>query len=289
MKRINTSIKVIFAVVIIVLLSVVVIYASRDETIKLTILSTNDVHSNIDSYNNSTRLNYGKGGFALRSSIVKKIREENDNILLLDAGDFLQGTPYFNFFGGELEFKLMSEMAYDAVGLGNHEFDNGVEELSKHISSSDFPVINSNYDFSKTSLDKLVLPYLIVDKGPLKIGIIALGVKLSGLVGKSKYGDIVYQDPIKVANQYSTLLKEKGCDFVVCISHLGFDYDLGFVSDKELALKTRNIDYIVGGHTHTLIDTLVEISNLDNKKVVVSQAGSRGLNIAKVDFYFNRE
>lgn len=264
--------------------------AKKEDYIKLTILSTNDVHSRIDPFPLDDKRFPGMAGFAQRSTIVKQIRDEQEHVLLFDAGDIFQGTPYFNMYGGKLEFELMSKMGYDAATMGNHDLDNGLTGFDKYLSEAKFPFICSNYDFSKTILDKKTVPYQIFEKGPLKIGVIGVGVELEGLVSKKNYGAIIYQDPIIKANELAKLLKEeKKCDLVVCISHLGFEYESEKVSDKVLAAKSRNIDYIIGGHTHTFMETAAEVINLDNEIVMISQTGWGGINLGRMEIIFSSE
>ncbi|MGZ5198129.1 MAG: bifunctional metallophosphatase/5'-nucleotidase, partial [Kaistella sp.] len=214
---------------------------------KLTILHTNDQHSRIEPFDSSYSRNPNQGGFARRAALVQKIREEEKNVLLLDSGDTFQGTPYFNFFGGELEFKLMSMMGYDASTMGNHDFDNGLEGFKKVQPNAKFPFICSNYDFKNTILDGQTLPYKIFNKNGIKVGIFGVGIELAGLVGKKNYGETVYQNPVEIAQHYSDFLrKDKKCDLVICLSHIGYDYrdDPNKISDKILAAKTEGIDLI---------------------------------------------
>ena len=260
---------------------------SKDE-IRLIILSTNDVHSRIDPFPQNDKRNAGMGGFAQRATIVQEIRHDHEHVLLLDAGDIFQGTPYFNMFGGKLEFELMSKMAYDAATMGNHDFDNGLEGFKKQLPYAKFPFVCSNYDFSNTILKDKTSPYIIIDKGPLKIGIIGVGIELAGLVSDKNYRETIYLDPVIQANKYAKVLKDKECDLVICISHLGFEYKGEKISDKTLAASSKNIDYIIGGHTHTFMDSPAEVFNLDNEKVIISQAGWGGINLGKMEVIFSK-
>ncbi len=175
---------------------------------KLTILHTNDQHSRIEPFDASYTKNPNQGGFARRASLIQQIRNQESNVLLLDSGDIFQGTPYFNFFGGELEFKLMSMMKYDASTMGNHDFDNGLEGFLKVLPNARFPFICSNYDFKNTILDGKTSPYKIFNKNGIKVGIFGVGIQLDGLVGKKQYAETVYSDPIDVAQHYSDFLKK---------------------------------------------------------------------------------
>ena len=258
---------------------------------KLTILHTNDQHSRIEPFDASYTRNPDQGGFARRASLIQKIRSEEKNILLLDSGDIFQGTPYFNFFGGELEFKLMSMMRYDASTMGNHDFDNGLEGFAKVLPNAKFPFICSNYDFKNTILDGQTEPYKIFKKDGIKIGIFGIGIELSGLVGKKSYGETVYLHPIEMAQHYADFLKnEKNCDMIICLSHIGFDYkdQPEKMSDKHLAAKTSGIDLILGGHTHTFLQEPLRLQNKDGKNVIVNQVGWAGILLGRLDFYFDK-
>jgi len=259
----------------------------NNKDIKITILHTNDMHSHIHPFTSGR--NKGLGGMAQRAALIKQIRKQEEHVLLLDAGDIFQGTPYFNVYGGELEFKLMSEMKYDAVTLGNHDFDNGLDGLQKQLPHANFPFLIANYDFSDTILKDTFKPYKIFRKGDLKIGVFGIGIELEGLVPKKLYQNTVYQNPIKKANYYATLLKQKEkCDLVICLSHLGFKYSNDKLSDMTFSSQTRDIDLIIGGHTHTFLNKPVKQLNLDGKQVLINQVGWAGINIGKVDFHFSQ-
>ncbi|WP_313031379.1 metallophosphatase [Soonwooa sp.] len=262
------------------------------QNIKLTILHTNDQHSRIEPFDASYSKNPNQGGFARRASLVQQIRNQENNLLLLDSGDIFQGTPYFNFFGGELEFKLMSMMKYDASTMGNHDFDNGIEGFLKVLPNAKFPFICSNYNFKNTILDGKTESYKIFDKNGIKVGIFGVGVELKGLVGKANYQETEYINPIEIAQQYSQFLRhEKKCDLVICLSHLGYDYEKEpeKMSDLILAKKTSGIDLILGGHTHTFLPEPQVLNNSEGKKVLVNQVGWAGLLLGRIDFYFNKD
>ncbi len=262
------------------------------QDIKLTILHTNDQHSRIEPFDASYSKNPNQGGFARRASLVQQIRNQENNLLLLDSGDIFQGTPYFNFFGGELEFKLMSMMKYDASTMGNHDFDNGLEGFFKVLPNAKFPFICSNYNFKNTILDGKTESYKIFDKNGIKVGIFGVGVELKGLVGKANYQETEYINPIEIAQQYSQFLRhEKKCDLVICLSHLGYDYEKEpeKMSDLILAKKTSGIDLILGGHTHTFLPEPQVLNNSEGKKVLVNQVGWAGLLLGRIDFYFNKD
>ncbi len=256
---------------------------------KLTILHTNDVHSRIDPFPMDGSRNAGLGGVARRSTLIKRIRQEEEHVLLLDAGDIFQGTPYFNLYGGEVELKLMSELGYDAATLGNHDFDNGVQGFAKQMHHANFPIICSNYDFTNTALENKTIPYKVFKKGKLRIGVIGLGIELEGLVEKKNYGDTIYLDPIMQANKYAAFLKEdEKCDLVICLSHLGYKYKEKKVSDQVLASQTKNIDLIIGAHTHTFMQQPDVMKNIDGEEVKIFQVGFAGINLGRIDYYFER-
>jgi 5'-nucleotidase len=259
-----------------------------EDIVKISILSTNDVHSRIDPFPMTDKRNAGMAGFARRAAMIKDIRKEEEHVLLFDSGDIFQGTPYFNMYGGELELKLMSEMGYDAATMGNHDFDNGLEGFDKQLPHANFPFLTANYDFSNTLLDGKTQKYKIFNKGSIKVGVFGIGVELQGLVGKDNYKETKYLDPIETANTMSDKLRAEGCHLIICISHLGYSYKSDRVSDKVLAANSKNIDLILGGHTHTFLEQPDEIINQIGQKVWVSQNGWGGILLGKIDFYFSK-
>ena len=261
---------------------------SRD--LKITILHTNDVHSQIDPFPSSHNLYPNKGGFAKRASLFQELVTINPNTLIFDAGDIFQGTPYFNFFQGELELNLMKKMGYNAATIGNHEFDAGLKTLKKNILNNNFQFISSNYDFTNTELEGLIDKYKIYNKGGIKIGVFGLGIELKGLVSPLLYRETRYYDPVDIARDISSKLKfEKGCDLVICISHLGHQYQNDKISDTELAKLTSNIDLIIGGHTHTLLKEPLILNNYLGEEVIINQVGSSGIFVGKIDFNFTND
>ncbi len=254
----------------------------------ITILHTNDTHSHIEPFEPNHRRYANMGGVARRAVLVEQIRKENPNTLLLDAGDIFQGTPYFNYFGGELEFKLMSMLKYDAATLGNHDFDNAIEGFHKQLPHAKFDFVCANYDFKNTILDTLVKPYRIFDKDGVRIGVFGLGIELEGLVNKRMYKETEYLDPITVAQDISRELKEeKQCDLIICLSHLGYKYKSDKVSDLKLAAATENIDLIIGGHTHTFLPKPTVRKNRKGENMLVNQVGAYGVNLGRIDFFFD--
>lgn len=253
----------------------------------LTILHTNDVHSRIEPFPMDGSRNQGLGGVARRSALIKKIRAQEKNVLLLDAGDIFQGTPYFNLYGGELEIKLMSDMGYDAATMGNHDFDNGLEGFYKQLPYAKFPILVGNYDFSDTVMHQSTKPYQVFNKSGLKIGVFGIGIELKGLVGDKNYGATVYQDPVVKANEIASLLKnELKCDLVICLSHLGYKYTDNKVSDQTLAQNNDHIDLIIGGHTHTFMAKPQDVKNRAGNITTINQVGFAGINLGRVDYYF---
>ena len=262
------------------------------ETKKITILHTNDTHSHIDPFPIDHPKNPNMGGASRRAAIIESIRKEEKNVLLLDAGDIFQGTPYFNYYGGELEFKLMSMMQYDVATMGNHDFDNGIDGFYAQLPHAKFDFVSANYNFENTVLNDIVKPYKIIIKDGIKIGIFGLGVQLDGLVDKKLYKETVYNNPIEVAQDMTRILKEeKKCDLVICLSHLGFKYkdEPEKPSDILLAQKTKNIDLIIGGHTHTFLDKPVIEKNSEGKEVLINQVGCFGVNLGRIDFYLSND
>ncbi|MDA8558362.1 metallophosphatase [Flavobacteriaceae bacterium] len=266
--------------------------SSSNKFKKITILHTNDVHSHIDPFPENDPINPNSGGVVARSNLINFIKKGNPNTLVLDAGDVFQGTPYFNFFEGEVELKLMSKMGYDASTLGNHEFDNGIEKLAKSLKHANFSFLNSNYTFKNTALENKISKYKIFNVDSIKIGVFGLGIELNGLVEKKLYTGINYLDPVEISIDITNELKfNHNCDLIICLSHLGFSYskDKNIMCDLVLAKKTRNIDLIIGGHTHTFLEKPVQIKNLDDKNVLINQVGCFGINLGKIDFYFSDE
>jgi len=264
------------------------LFANKD-LVKITILHTNDTHSRIEPFPYSDLKYPGLGGFARRATLIKDIRKKEQNVLLFDAGDIFQGSPYFNYYGGELELKLMSEMGYDAATIGNHEFDNGLPGLIKQIPNATFPFVCSNYDFSKTILNGKTKPYLIFIKEDIKIGVFGLGIELKGLVDSKNYENTIFIDPYTKAAEYAHLLKkEMKCDIVICLSHLGYNSKDNQPCDYDMAKQSKNIDLIIGGHSHTLLKNPVKIYNSDDKIIYIGQVGWGGVYIGRFDIYIDK-
>lgn len=256
---------------------------------RLVILHTNDTHSQIEPTDPTAARNPDMGGYARRLGVISEIRAQEPAVLLVDAGDFSQGTPYYNFFGGRLEVMGYNQMNYDATALGNHEFDNGMDSLEMLMQLKKFPVVVSNYDVSGSKLKGLVEPYLVVKKGKLKIGIMGLGVEPAGLIMEKNYQGVIYKDPVVIAREVSDFLRtRKKCDVVVCLSHLGSDSTDVKVNDFTIARNTTNIDVIIGGHSHSLLEN-VTTGNAAGRKIMIAQMGRSGLYLGRIDLEFTQK
>jgi 5'-nucleotidase len=255
---------------------------------KLTILHTNDTHSRIDPFDSGEFK--GLGGVASRKTLIDKVRADEKNILLLDAGDIFQGTPYFNMYNGELEMKAMTYLGYDAATIGNHDFDNGTENLATQMKHAMFPFVVSNYQVQNSALQTKIAPYIVFNKGKIKVGVFGLGIELDGLVSKKNYGEIIYDDPIESAKKTVQILKfDEKCDIIICLSHLGYSYKEKKVSDLVLAQEVDHLDVILGGHTHTFLDCPKLVQKAENKFIIVNQVGWGGVTLGRLDIYFDKE
>jgi len=262
---------------------------AADDFLMITILHTNDLHTHIEPFEGSNPRYAGRGGLARISGLAKKIRDKNPNTLLFDAGDMFQGTPYFNYYKGELMLELMTTAGYNAATIGNHEFDNGLQGLLDPMPKAGFPFISSNYDFSDTLLAGKVPRWKIFRKSGVKIGVYGLGIELQGLVSQAHYGNTLYLDPVKTATEMEVFLKkEKKCDLVICLSHLGLRYRNEKISDTLLAAETSFTDLIIGGHTHSFLEEPLTLKNKMGKPIIVNQAWWGGLMVGQVDFVFER-
>jgi 5'-nucleotidase len=257
---------------------------------QITILHTNDVHSHVLPFAENHPEYANLGGVPRRAKLIESVRLENKNTLLFDAGDIFQGTPYFNYFGGEVEFKLMSMMGYDASTIGNHDFDNGIDGLDKQLPHAKFDFLISNYDLSHTILDGKTKKYKIYNLDGIKVGVFGLGIALEGLVSDHLFKETEYLDPAEICQEMTRILKqEEKCDLVICLSHLGYYYksEPEKICDLNLAKLTRDIDLIIGGHTHTFLPKPTLVKNLDNVNILVNQVGKWGLNVGRIDFFFD--
>lgn len=250
---------------------------------QLLILHTNDTHSCVLPLNPNLAdtMLAGRGGFLRRAAMIDQMRKEDKDLLLLDSGDFSQGSPYYTMFKGDVETELMNIMGYDAATIGNHEFDFGLENMARIFRKANFPIVCANYDFTGTVVEGLVKPYVIIKRKGVRIGIFGLSPKLDGLVMASTCAGVRYSDPIKTANAVADKLKnEEKCDVVICLSHLGWD-EPG-LNDMEMMAKTRNIDLVLGGHSHSYFKTLNHVRNLDGKDVPNDQNGKHGIFVGKI-------
>lgn len=250
---------------------------------QLLILHTNDTHSCVLPLNPNLAdtMLAGRGGFLRRAAMIDQMRKEDKDLLLLDSGDFSQGSPYYTMFKGDVETELMNIMGYDAATIGNHEFDFGLENMARIFRKVKFPIVCANYDFTGTVVEGLVKPYVIIKRKGVRIGIFGLSPKLDGLVMASTCAGVRYSDPIKTANAVADKLKnEEKCDVVICLSHLGWD-EAG-LNDMEMMAKTRNIDLVLGGHSHSYFKTLNHVRNLDGKDVPNDQNGKHGIFVGKI-------
>lgn len=259
------------------------LFIHAQDTKELIILQTSDVHSRIEPINQKGDRNFNEGGFVRRATFLDQFRKEHKNVLLFDCGDISQGTPYYNMFRGEVEVKLMNVMKYDAMTIGNHEFDFDVDNMERIFKMADFPVVCANYNLDATVLKDVVKPYVILERFGLKIGVFGLGAKPEGLIQANKCEGVVYEDPIRVSNEVAAELKEKGCDLVVCLSHLGVQMD------RDLVTKTRNIDVILGGHSHTFMKGPQNYQNLDGKEVPLMHTGKSGVRVGRLDLTVKRK
>tara|TARA_B110000003_G_scaffold257791_1_gene276478 strand:- start:86631 stop:87539 length:909 start_codon:yes stop_codon:yes gene_type:complete len=263
------------------------LFSFNKDIVKISILHTNDIHSHIDPFVSGR--NKGLGGLVQLSSLVNKIKSKEKNVLLLDSGDIFQGTPYFNKFGGELEFKLMSKIGYDCSTMGNHDFDNGLNGFEEQLIHTNFPFICTNYDFKNTILEGKTKNHAIFHKEGVKIGVIGLGIELKGLVDPRLYKNVKYLDPIEAGNKMAKYLKhDQNCDIVICLSHLGFKYKGDKVSDQVLAKETSNIDVILGGHTHTFLKKPINLKNKNGKNVLINQVGFGAIKLGKIDIFISK-
>jgi 5'-nucleotidase len=256
-----------------------------DETL-ITILHTNDTHSQIDPLPDNDTRNPGKGGVARRASLVKRVRKDNPNTLLVDAGDVFQGTPYFNFFKGEVEYKAMSLIGYDVGTLGNHDFDNGVDGLAAAMKFSNFDFVSSNYDVRGTSIESRVKPYVVRVLAGVRIGVFGLGISPAGLITPDNFKGVSYRDPVKAAQETVQALQEKErCTLVICASHLGYYPNPrgDEIGDTQVAAQVDGIDFIASGHTHTFMQAPVVTKQPRGGNTIIFQVGKSGIYVGRVD------
>lgn len=272
-----------------IMLAVTLLAGVQAKGRRLVILHTNDTHSCIFPLNLhlADTMLAGRGGFIRRAEMVSWERSKHPDMLLFDSGDFSQGSPYYTLYKGDVEVGLMNLMRYDAATIGNHEFDFGVENMARLFKKADFPIVCANYDFTGTALEGVVKPYVVLRRGGLRIGVFGLSPQLDGLVMAKTCAGVKYNDPVKAANDVAKLLKEQEkCDLVVCLSHLGWDI-IG-VDDTELMRQTRNIDIVLGGHSHSYFNALEYVENLDGREIPNDQNGKHGIYVGKITVDFSR-
>ncbi len=257
----------------------------------LEVLHTNDTHSCIMPLNPNLADTAvaGRGGFLRRVAMIKEERAKNPDLLLIDSGDFSQGSPFYTMFKGDVEVGLMNLMGYDAVTIGNHEFDFGLENMARIFKMAKFPVVCANYDFTGTCVEGLVKPYVIIKRNGLKIGLFGLSPQLEGLVDLSKCKGVTYLDPVEVGNRVAAELKhDKKCDVVICVSHLGWlrPDEMG---DQKLLASSKDIDLVLGGHSHSYFKALRYVNNADGKAVPVDQNGKNAMYVGKLTLSFDKK
>ncbi len=263
----------------------------------LTILHTNDVHSRLDPFPMDGSRNAGKGGVARRATLIAQIRQQQPdgrtpdgrtpNVLLFDAGDIFQGTPYFNLYKGEPEILAMNQLGYDAGTIGNHDFDGGIDNMKTQFGKARFPFLIANYDFKNTVMDGQTKPFTVFRKAGVRVGVFGLGIQPKGLIADDLYKETRYLDPVEIATDMARQLRHhERCQYVICLSHLGYEYRDATISDRALAAKTRDIDLIIGGHTHTFLDAPVTVNNLDGRPMLINQVGFAGINLGRIDLTF---
>ena len=256
---------------------------------RLVILHTNDTHSQIPTIR--VGRDKGLGGVEQRLQMINEVRAQygTDRVLLLDGGDYDQGTPYFTMARGEVEIELMDALGYEVATLGNHEFDNGQKELASRLKRSLFKTVTCNYDFKGTPLSKVVKPYTIVRKGGMKIGIIGVTSKLEDCVFRDSINGMKRLNTVKEVNKWAALLKTKErCDIVILLSHLGYalsDCSEENPDDRYMAAHSRNLDFIIGGHTHTMLKSAKEVADLDGRMIPIVQVGRQGCAVGKLEIY----
>lgn len=258
----------------------------KDGETLVTILHTNDLHSQIDPLPANDR-NAGKGGMARLGTLVKRVRKENPNTLLVDAGDVFQGTPYFNLYKGEVEYKAMSAIGYDVVTLGNHDFDNGVEGLAAAMKHATFEFVSANYDVRGTAIADRVKPYVVRELGGVRVGIFGLGIKLEGLNPPESFKGVKYLDPVRMARGSVRVLRERErCSMVVCASHLGYypNPREGDIGDSQVVAQVDGIDFIASGHTHTFMNQPVVAKQPSGNNTIIFQVGKSGIYLGRMDF-----
>ncbi len=277
--------------ILLVLLTLVAAGAQAQDK-KLYVMHSSDTHSRIDPLDDNPAVrNAGMGGAARRVALVHRFRTEHPDALVLDCGDISQGTPYYNMYKGELEVRIMNLAGYDAMTIGNHEFDFGLDNMARIFSLADFPVVCSNYDFTGTVLEDIVKPYVTLRRNGVKIGIFGLSPQLEGLVQQSKCEGVVYKDPVQTAAEMTALLKDKEkCDVIILLSHLGITRNpgVGDMYDNVLVPQTRHIDLVLGGHTHTFLEQAEMVRDADGREVPIMHIGNNGVFMSRSELTLDK-
>ena len=256
----------------------------EEQSSTLTILYTNDTHARLDPFPENARQFAGLGGIAKRASLIKKIRYEQENVLLLDAGDVFQGTPWFDVYGGSVDFELMTEIGYDAMAIGNHEFDRGPDGFAEAAKKAGFPILAANYLARDTPMNPFLQDQIIKEFDGFRVGIFGLGIKLNGVVDPSLSGDVRSFDPVRTAERSVESLRNfYSCDYIICLSHLGYEQELGGIGDEMLAKTVSGIDLIIGGHTHSFLEKPVSVTNPSGKITRITQMGHSGVRLGRID------
>lgn len=276
-------------ILLICLLGLFILFPVHAQT-TLVLLHTNDVHSQLEPLPDDDPRNPGLGGIVRREALIRSVRAQEPNVLVFDLGDFVQGTPYSNFFKGEAEVRLLNTLKPTAVTLGNHEFDNGLSLLANMLKLATFPIVCTNYNVKGTPIARYVKPWLVVRQGGLRIGIVSANIKPDGLIAADNVKGITWTDPLQTTVERAAWLKRvKKCDLVICLSHIGFNMDGGQLDDLTLAARSRHIDIILGGHTHTFLNQPVVVKNLDGQPVIINQAGKSGVYVGRLDVVVHPE
>jgi 5'-nucleotidase len=246
----------------------------------LIILHTNDTHSQLDPFMSKSEGNIG--GVLRRYNFINQVRKQHSNVLILDAGDFSQGSPFYNFFSGSAEIQLMNMMGYDVVALGNHEFDKGSANLAKQLKKAEFKVVCANYTFKNRKLSQIVKPYVVIELNGQRVGVFGLTTNLKGLTSPKTENELIFHDPITTSKEMVAILQNKEhCDLIICLSHLGLDQiKPDDVSDKMVAEQVPGIDCIIGGHTHDYLSEPLIINN-----IIILQSGLKGMYVGKLEIH----
>lgn len=255
---------------------------------RLTILYTNDTHARLDPFPENATQFAGLGGIARRANLIRQIRKKEKNVLLLDAGDVFQGTPWFDVYGGEVDLKLMSEIEYDAMAVGNHEFDHGLQAFADAADKSSFPILAANYSTTNTPLNDVIRRFIVKEIAGIKVGIFGLGIELPGVVDPKLYGGVRSRNPeVWAKGMVTSLRRYHHCDVIICLSHLGYEYSDNRIDDITIARKVGGIDLIIGGHTHTFLDQPSRMINPEGTRTLITQMGHSGIRLGRMDIDIN--